>query len=125
MSSDLNEQVDVTEIDVIAERTLTATSDGKSFDVVVQFGRPAPHPKGDWACAYQITGIGDEKVRRAFGIDAVQALQLAMFSAGAALSTHREEVKLTFLNENHLGFPGSTREASGSCPYCGSGEAGC
>ncbi len=125
MTSDLNEQADVTEIDVIAERTLTATIDGKSSDVVVRFGKPARHPKGDWACPYQISGIGDEKVRQAFGIDGVQALQLAMFSAGAVLSTHREEVKLTFLNEIQLGFPGSTREASGSCPYCRSGEAEC
>jgi len=125
MSSVLNEQVDLTEIGVIAEHTLTATIDGKSSAVVVRFAKPAPHPKRVWACPYQISGIGDEKVRRAFGIDGVQSLQLAMFSTGAVFSTPRDEVKLTFLNENHPGFPDSTREASGNCPYCRSGEAEC
>jgi hypothetical protein len=125
MSSGISEQDDITGLDVIAERTLTATIDDKSFDVFVRFGKPMPHPKGDWACPFQITGIGDEKVRHAFGIDAVQALQLAMLAAGKVLSTHRNEVKLFFLDENNLGFPRSTKEASGRCPVCGHGEAEC
>src|ERR1039458_8851234 len=123
MSSELNEQADETELDAIAERTLTATIDNKSFDILVRFGKPLLHPKGDWACPYQIAGIGDEKVRLAFGIDAVQALQLAMLAAGANLSAHRMEVKLAFLGESHLGFPNNTKEASGNCPYCKSGDA--
>ena len=123
MSSDIKEQDDTEELEAIAERTLTATTDDKAFDVLVRFGKPTPHPKGDWACPYQIAGIGDEKVRRAFGIDAVQALQLAMLATGAILSAHRKEVKLAFLGESHLGFPNNTKEASGNCPYCKSGDA--
>jgi hypothetical protein len=122
MSLDFNEQTDETELDVIAERTLTATIDDKSFVVFVRFGKPMPHPKGDWACPYQIIGIGDEKASYIFGIDAVQALQLAMCAVGAVLSAYRRKVNLSFLDENHSGFPITTREATGNCPYCRSGD---
>lgn len=125
MSLNSNERTEGTAFDTIAERKLKATIDGKSSDIVVRFGRPEPHLKGDWACAYQIAGLGDEKVRWIVGIDAVQALQLAMFQAGASLSLLRKAVTLTFLDENHLGFPSNTRESTGNCPYCRSGEIEC
>jgi hypothetical protein len=123
MSVDSDERFDAIHLDVIAERTLAATIDGSVLDVFVRFGKPIPYPKGDWACPYQIVGIGDEKVHSAFGIDAVQALQLAMFAAGAVLNMHRKRTTLAFLGESHCGFPSTTREATGSCPYCKSGDA--
>ena len=125
MSLNSNERAEGTAFDTIAERKLKATINGKSSDVFVRFGRPEPHPKGDWACAYQIAGLGDEKVRWIVGIDQVQALQLAMFQAGASLSLLRKAVTLTFLDENHLGFPSNSKEATGHCPYCRSGEVEC
>jgi hypothetical protein len=118
MSPEFNEEVDVTKLDVVADRVLTATIEGKSFEVIVRFWKPMPHPKGDWICSYTLIGIGNEKLRYAAGIDAVQALQLAMFAVGAELSGLRKDVELTFLDENHCGFPSTTREATGSCPYC-------
>ncbi|MGH9563259.1 MAG: DUF6968 family protein [Terracidiphilus sp.] len=121
MNSDLAAQ----EFDVIAERALDAIGDGGSFEVRVRLGKPTPHPKGDWACPFQITGIGDEKVRLIFGVDAVQALQLAMVAVGSHLSTHQKKAKLAFLSENHLGFPRTTLEATGSCPYCRSEDVAC
>lgn len=125
MSLNSNERAERTTFETIAARKLKATIDGKSSDVLVRIGRPEPHPKGDWACPYQIAGIGDEKVRWIIGIDAVQALQLAMFQAGASLSQLRKGVTLTFLEEKHLGFPNSSKEATGHCPYCRSGEVEC
>jgi hypothetical protein len=125
MSLNSNERVERAAFQAIAERKLKATIDGKSSDVLVRIGKPEPYPGGGWACAYQIAGIGDEKVRPILGVDAVQALQLAMFQAGASLSLLRKAVTLTFLGENHLGFPNNSREATGHCPYCGSGEAEC
>jgi hypothetical protein len=122
MSPEFNEQIDMTNLDVIAERVLTATIKDRSYDVLVRFWKPMPHPKGDWACLYKFIGIGNEKLHYAAGIDAVQALQLAMFAVGAELNVLRKDVRLAFLDENHLGFPGSLREAVGSCPYCKSGD---
>lgn len=31
----------------------------------IRIGLPQPMPDGDFECAYQITGVGDEKIRRA------------------------------------------------------------
>jgi hypothetical protein len=122
MTPEFNEQADLSNLDVIAERVLKATIRDKSFDVIVRFWKPMAHPKGGWACLYKFIGIGNEKLRYAVGIDAVQALQLAMFAVGTELSVLRKDVKLAFLEENDLGFPCTIREPSGSCPYCKSGE---
>jgi hypothetical protein len=123
MSSEINEQSDAIDFEIIAERTLTATIENRSFNVIIQFGKPSPHPKGDWYCPYRIKGFGGDINFRACGIDAVQALQLAMLAVGATLNTYKKKVKLNFLDEDHLGFPSNSIEASGSCPYCRSGEA--
>jgi hypothetical protein len=40
----------------------------------------------DYYCPFQILGLDDDRVRRAWGIDPVQALQLAMRQIGALLS---------------------------------------
>jgi hypothetical protein len=123
MSPEFSEQIDVTNLDVIAERKLRATLNDKSFNVLVRFWKPMPHPKGGWTCLYMFTGAGNEKLRYSAGVDAVQALQLAMFAVGAELKVFRKDVELAFLDEDHLGFPSNIREASGSCPYCKSGDS--
>ncbi|MFZ1085225.1 MAG: hypothetical protein WAN35_09695 [Terracidiphilus sp.] len=122
MSSEINEQVDAIDFEIIAERILTVKIEDRSFNVIVQFGKPLPHSKGDWCCSYRIKGLGDDIYFCAWGIDAVQALQLAMFAVGATLNTYKKKMELTFLDENHLGFPSNLIEATGHCPYCKSGE---
>jgi hypothetical protein len=66
---------------VIAERHLTFHRRGRSTTaVVVKIGRPRPWPEalhGDWMCTFQVIGLGDERVRYACGVDALQALLLA------------------------------------------------
>jgi hypothetical protein len=116
---------DSIEFDLIVERVLTGSTGQQTFEVKVRFGKPVPHPKGDWMCPFQITGAGDGCTEEIFGIDAVQALQLAMFAAGAKLERIRENVKLSFLDDDDLGFPGSSKEATGSCPYCRAGDSKC
>jgi hypothetical protein len=123
MSPEFNEKVDETNLDIFAERALTATIKDKSVDVLIRFWKPMAHPKGGWACLYKIIGVGDGKLHYAAGIDAIQSVQLAMYAVGAELSVFQKELKLTFLGENHLGFPCNIKEATGSCPYCKSGEA--
>jgi hypothetical protein len=122
MSPEFNEPANVTDLDAIAERVLVATVQGQSFNVLVRFWKPMPRPKGEWICLYKFIGIGDERFQYAAGIDGVQALQLAMFAVGTELSVLQRDVKLALLGESDLGFPGNLREASGSCPYCSSGD---
>ena len=63
---------------VIAQRRLAVTGDPEA-NIMVRIGAPQPYPDASPAsyfCPYQITGIGDQKVRRASGVDAVQALEM-------------------------------------------------
>jgi hypothetical protein len=62
---------------------------GRKITVVI--GKPEMFPDGvNFYCPYQVVGIGNERVRYAGGVDAVQALQLAMQMIGAELYTSPE-----------------------------------
>ena len=92
----------------IAIRTLRVA--GEKKNIKVRIGRPKRFPDGeDYFCPYQIIGMGNEKVRHAAGVDAVQALVLALERIGAELYTSDEAKagKLAWLddNEKNLGFP--------------------
>jgi hypothetical protein len=95
-------------VDPIAVRELEArTAAGEVRPVLVRFGRPEPDPLpgGDWRCAFQVTGIGDDGVEHAFGVDAVQALQLAFVAVGARLYAAGARLGITWLGMSDLGFP--------------------
>ena len=66
--------------ELIAARTLTIQGvDNAASEVTVLLGKPQQWPDHDvYFCPYQIKGAGDEKVRYAGGIDAFQALHLAL-----------------------------------------------
>jgi hypothetical protein len=89
------------EIDqVIATRKLFLVDD-PSAEIIVKLGKPQPTPgENDWCCTTQIIGIGNERVDATYGIDAFQALQLAMKWIGASLS------RLNELSGNKLRWEG-------------------
>lgn len=59
--------------------------------VTVSIGKPEVFPnESSFYCPYQITGMGSERVNRAGGVDAVQALLLALKMIGAELVTSDE-----------------------------------
>ena len=65
---------------IVAERRLNVVGRA-DLEVWVRLGMPRPFPddpRENYYCPYQITGIGDTKVRYAGGVDAVQALELAL-----------------------------------------------
>ena len=61
---------------VVAERHLHA--EGRVRPIIVRVMMPRPSKKGDWECQYQALGIGNGRRRTAYGVDAVQALVLAL-----------------------------------------------
>lgn len=76
---------------VIARRTLN-TKDGRAIEILL--GMPEPYPDGkDYYCAFQVVGLDDEKVRHAGGVDAFQALLLALKKLTYYM-TSLDEVKL-------------------------------
>jgi hypothetical protein len=92
---------------VIAQRELGGTLDERPCTVTVKIGKPYPAPDGkDWYCPYGITTPTRERMSYAGGIDAVQALRLAMRKIDAELTLLSNELKLTWCGETDLGFSG-------------------
>ncbi|MGC2528716.1 MAG: hypothetical protein WA639_13275 [Candidatus Acidiferrum sp.] len=63
---------------VIARRVLTEYTGDMIRKVAVSIGAPRPWPKSDWVCPFVIEGREKPQVERAFGVDALQALLLAV-----------------------------------------------
>jgi hypothetical protein len=91
---------------VVAERQVRA---GAGTPVVIRIGAPHPDPlstNGDWRCPYRITGLGDEAVGAAFGVDSLQALLLAVYRVRLDLAARAESagVELDWLGLPELGL---------------------
>lgn len=71
--------------EVIATRRLLL-ADEPNREILVQMGKPEKTPgKDDYSCSLQVTGIGNERIYRIFGIDAFQAIELGFEFAGDLL----------------------------------------
>jgi hypothetical protein len=94
----------------IAERDLEIrkTKSGDARRATVRIGKPEPDPApgGDWRCAFQITGVDDDAVMFAHGVDAVQSLQLCFQFIGIRLEDLQARgTPLRWLGGKDLGFP--------------------
>jgi len=88
----------------VAARRVFQSPNGKP--VVLTIGVPQHIPGSDWRCALQITGLNANwrRPRYVFGIDALQALHLAMKCAAAVVESTKPQ--LTWLGEQgDLGMP--------------------
>ncbi len=96
--------------ELIAERELEVrkTKESDPPRIVVRIGKPEPDPApgGDWRCAFQITGVGDDAVMFAHGVDSVQALQICFQFIGIRLEDLQARgTPLRWLGGKDLGFP--------------------
>jgi len=95
--------------DVIAEReALFAPRDGEPHGITVRLGRPIPDPRSSehaWCCPYQVLGLGRDRVFACFGVDAMQALVLALHTIPAELAAYVRAHDGTLL---HLDAPDTT-----------------
>jgi hypothetical protein len=96
--------------ELIAEREMeirkTKSSDARRATVRIGKPEPDPAPGGDWRCAFQITGVDDDTVMFAHGVDAVQALQLCFQFIGVRLEDLQARgTPLRWLSRKDLGFP--------------------
>jgi hypothetical protein len=96
--------------DVIALRRLSLVEGSTEHKIVlVKLGMPRPFPDSSgYYAPFQITGIGSEKIKYAGGVDAIQALQLAMRMIGFDLDALNNDVggglKWEGDDAGHLGF---------------------
>jgi hypothetical protein len=97
--------------EIVATRKLSLLGDdGGTSEVLVLLGMPKQSPGySDYYCPYQIKGAGSEAVRYLCGIDAFQALQLAIRSLGSELDVLNEHLGGNLRWEGDekgwLGFP--------------------
>jgi hypothetical protein len=78
--------------------------DGGEAGAVLRIGKPAEHPEGDWYCPFQISGLGDETVYEACGVDSLQALSMCLQMARAQLESYRRSARITWLGGDDLGL---------------------
>jgi hypothetical protein len=96
--------------DVIAEQHLAFDADaGWSRDVWIRLGRPVADPSNDggsWFCPYLISGLDCDRVMATFGVDAMQALVLAIHTIPAELAalTNIPGGRFSYLGHPELGF---------------------
>jgi hypothetical protein len=89
----------------IAERTLCIS--GSDEAVYVRLGEPQPFPDGqDWYCPYEVITKQNKVVRFAAGVDALQALQLALKGISSQVFVLNRDLdhKLRWLGGTELGF---------------------
>lgn len=77
---------------IIATRELELQAHTGSRQVVVRLGKPRHRRTGEWACPFQITGLGTRRIDHACGEDAIQALQLALEAVRLRLSASDEKL---------------------------------
>lgn len=92
---------------IIAMRELELAG-GKKVTIII--GKPEKFPDfEDYYCPYHITGMGNERISYAGGVDGIQALLLALNKIGADLYTSKE-AEAGILSwkggeKGNLGFP--------------------
>jgi len=94
---------------IAAREYLLATSARKNRKVYVRFGKPLPRPDHpSYSCVYQIEGLHEHRItRRMYGVDTIQALELAMKTALVELvcTEAYDQGRLTWLGSPDLGLP--------------------
>ena len=94
---------------VIATRKYHLVGDEKTI-LLVKIGMPVPSDDGvDFYCPYEIVAGRTESVEFAAGVDAIQALQLAVMAIASKVKLHndRRGGRLRWLSDENtdLGFP--------------------
>jgi len=81
--------------------------DGRAANVIIGMPQRFPDGNDDFFCPFQIVGMGDERIRYAGGVDALQAVWLTLTMIGTILETSSEgqSGSLSWLGQSDLGFP--------------------
>ncbi len=91
---------------VIAIRQFTLRGSPRKA-VVVKLGIPRKDMQkgGDWLCPIQVRGLGDPTVKHIHGIDAFQALIMALECVRAHLEPRRGQLSWAAGEKGQTGFP--------------------
>lgn len=87
---------------IVAERFFELDGNAKAVRVRIRKPRRAPKTGDHW-CTFEVTGLGEAMGYKVWGIDSLQALQLAVRAVGELL--HQLGHGLTWCGDLDLGFP--------------------
>ena len=96
---------------VIASRHLVLEQGGKLEDIFVELG-PLEDRNGATACHVRIAGEQSELVYDIYGLDAIQALQLALKFAGSELNRIADELSYSIAASKEPGHGFETIEST-------------
>jgi len=100
----------------IAERRLERR-DAVGGIVVLRMGRPEPDPDcpwgRDWRCPYVITGLGDDEIHFAHGVETMDTLQNTFRGFRARILQSGIPLRWEPLNGDNIGFPRYVEDAFG------------
>jgi hypothetical protein len=92
--------------DVIAERRLVfEATEGWTRDVSVKIGRPVldpSAPRETWVCPFEIQGLGTGRAMGILGVDAMQALLLAIHTIPSELAAYVRDPGGRFLHHGDV-----------------------
>ena len=100
----------------VAERRISAVeSDGRSRQLRVEIGTPAPEPEagGDWYCPIRLTYRGKERIYSFVGIDSLQALHFALGLLELQVKGAAGNAVLSWMETNELFLRPWSPEESG------------
>ena len=90
----------------IAERKLVLVRDGKDVPIVVRIAAPTQKSTREYECTFRIEGEEIEIQQSIFGVDGIQAIQLATVIIGSTIGTLGEGY--SWLGQDgYSGFPAS------------------
>src|SRR5690606_13449287 len=87
---------------IVAERLFELNGEAKAVRVRIRKPRRDPRTGNHW-CTFEVSGLGGARVFKVWGVDSLQALQLAIRAAGELL--READDKLTWCGDSALGFP--------------------
>jgi hypothetical protein len=87
---------------IVAERIFESNGRAKAVRVRIRKPRRDSKTRDHW-CTFDVSGLGEARGFKVWGVDALQALQLAIRAAGELL--REEGGGLTWCGDSDLGFP--------------------
>jgi uncharacterized protein DUF6968 len=100
--------------ETIARREFSYEGPNGTGQIVVEIGKPVlfpDAPQGDWCCPFVIDGLSEHYEFSIGGVDALQALLLAISAVKAHLRLIAEYTKLVWLGSEDLGISLSADDA--------------
>jgi len=89
-------------IEIVGTRDLITAS---KKVVSIEIGKPEKRKEDEFACPFQVNGLGDSRLQYAYGMDAIQALVMALDGIRVTLEKNGESVTWLGGDEGEHGIP--------------------